>query len=118
MSQIQFPGGTVMKETVSIHALKTLIEKKIKKKTLIKVMWNDNDKLTLFITPNIKINSFIYDEKEGYLFYDHDGKQVKHEIPCVVTQDRKSTRLNSSHVAISYAVFCLKKKNLCTSDYE
>src|SRR5438874_6411001 len=26
------------------------------------------------------------------------------------TQDRKSTRLNSSHVEISYAVFCLKKK--------
>src|SRR5690625_5687546 len=26
-------------------------------------------------------------------------------------QDRKSTRLNSSHVAISYAVFCLKKKS-------
>src|SRR5690625_5083310 len=28
----------------------------------------------------------------------------------VVNKDRKSTRLNSSHVAISYAVFCLKKK--------
>src|SRR5690606_41039017 len=28
-----------------------------------------------------------------------------------VLQDRKSTRLNSSHVKISYAVFCLKKKN-------
>src|SRR5699024_11922743 len=27
--------------------------------------------------------------------------------------DRKSTRLNSSHVSISYAVFCLKKKNIC-----
>src|SRR5207249_7835953 len=27
--------------------------------------------------------------------------------------DRKSTRLNSSHVSISYAVFCLKKKNAC-----
>src|SRR5437660_10005516 len=27
-----------------------------------------------------------------------------------VVKDRKSTRLNSSHVAISYAVFCLKKK--------
>src|SRR5690625_6991622 len=27
-----------------------------------------------------------------------------------LTQDRKSRRLNSSHVAISYAVFCLKKK--------
>src|SRR5699024_11318503 len=29
-------------------------------------------------------------------------------------QDRKSTRLNSSHVSISYAVFCLKKKNTKT----
>src|SRR5439155_8654077 len=30
--------------------------------------------------------------------------------------DRKSTRLNSSHVAISYAVFCLKKKKTQTKD--
>src|SRR5207249_11066753 len=29
---------------------------------------------------------------------------------CDVSEDRKSTRLNSSHVSISYAVFCLKKK--------
>src|SRR5256885_13758476 len=29
---------------------------------------------------------------------------------CTVTEDRKSTRLNSSHLVISYAVFCLKKK--------
>src|SRR5256885_8120844 len=28
-----------------------------------------------------------------------------------LTKDRKSTRLNSSHLVISYAVFCLKKKN-------
>src|SRR3989442_4707223 len=28
-----------------------------------------------------------------------------------IERDRKSTRLNSSHVRISYAVFCLKKKN-------
>src|SRR5438874_5786344 len=32
-----------------------------------------------------------------------------HQAPAGV--DRKSTRLNSSHVEISYAVFCLKKKN-------
>src|SRR5690625_6942895 len=31
-------------------------------------------------------------------------------VDSTVNQDRKSTRLNSSHVAISYAVFCLKKK--------
>src|SRR5690625_6687400 len=32
-------------------------------------------------------------------------------------KDRKSTRLNSSHVAISYAVFCLKKKNEYPNHY-
>src|SRR5207253_10299812 len=31
-------------------------------------------------------------------------------LPAAFDLDRKSTRLNSSHVAISYAVFCLKKK--------
>src|SRR5438067_13498998 len=31
--------------------------------------------------------------------------------------DRKSTRLNSSHVSISYAVFCLKKKNNINSEF-
>src|SRR5690349_24237696 len=32
------------------------------------------------------------------------------------SQDRKSTRLNSSHVEISYAVFCLKKKKTLEAD--
>src|SRR5699024_12241946 len=32
-------------------------------------------------------------------------------------EDRKSTRLNSSHVSISYAVFCLKKKNTQAYEY-
>src|SRR5437868_10993552 len=34
----------------------------------------------------------------------------------VIGIDRKSTRLNSSHVSISYAVFCLKKKHCCVID--
>src|SRR5690349_25020779 len=38
-----------------------------------------------------------------------DGKQTG-ELLRSPGQDRKSTRLNSSHVEISYAVFCLKKK--------
>src|SRR5690625_6178717 len=33
-------------------------------------------------------------------------------IPRIKAKDRKSTRLNSSHVAISHAVFCLKKKKI------
>src|SRR5690242_21421827 len=35
-------------------------------------------------------------------------EQAGREVPQL---DRKSTRLNSSHMSISYAVFCLKKKN-------
>src|SRR5205809_5798997 len=38
---------------------------------------------------------------------DGERHQVRHDA----TRDRKSTRLNSSHGYISYAVFCLKKKN-------
>src|SRR5688500_19132381 len=35
----------------------------------------------------------------------------------LVGQDRKSTRLNSSHLVISYAVFCLKKKQIIVIQY-
>src|SRR5438874_1684227 len=48
---------------------------------------------------------------------DGDGATYESELADIVLvdayamQDRKSTRLNSSHVEISYAVFCLKKKN-------
>src|SRR5439155_25046501 len=44
---------------------------------------------------------------------DSDLSDVVAALHCFKhrEQDRKSTRLNSSHVAISYAVFCLKKKN-------
>src|SRR5439155_26653065 len=39
------------------------------------------------------------------------GEPAGHDrVPRLELTDRKSTRLNSSHVAISYAVFCLKKK--------
>src|SRR5207302_9361833 len=55
--------------------------------------------------------------------YRH-GRRVQHRLDggrrvdevhgerrkCWIVRDRKSTRLNSSHVKISYAVFCLKKK--------
>src|SRR5206468_5966628 len=38
------------------------------------------------------------------------GKRVGRNLPAALAQDRKSTRLNSSHDQISYAAFCLKKK--------
>src|SRR5437899_10129779 len=39
------------------------------------------------------------------------GRRQRTVPRAVVARDRKSTRLNSSHLGISYAVFCLKKKN-------
>src|SRR3712207_7606628 len=51
---------------------------------------------------------------------DRDDEAVEHreaglhgarEVCRLCSRDRKSTRLNSSHANISYAVFCLKKKN-------
>src|SRR5699024_11856861 len=41
-------------------------------------------------------------------FMERHGYDVSDMV--MVGEDRKSTRLNSSHVSISYAVFCLKKK--------
>src|SRR3712207_7056276 len=56
---------------------------------------------------------------------DINGKEVCHRVRAdstledvrilCISGDRKSTRLNSSHANISYAVFCLKKKKTHTS---
>src|SRR5256885_10018377 len=51
-----------------------------------------------------------------HLRHDRQGSslrviEVRHPL---LGSDRKSTRLNSSHLVISYAVFCLKKKNIIT----
>src|SRR5437899_11268584 len=40
-----------------------------------------------------------------------EGEQLLSTGALLTLTDRKSTRLNSSHLGISYAVFCLKKKN-------
>src|SRR5256885_6145447 len=40
------------------------------------------------------------------------GDRRRASPPSRGSRDRKSTRLNSSHLVISYAVFCLKKKNV------
>src|SRR3712207_8543965 len=51
---------------------------------------------------------YIFDHtlfQDNLVFVDYCEQMVRD------TKDRKSTRLNSSHANISYAVFCLKKKN-------
>src|SRR3712207_6910908 len=46
----------------------------------------------------------------------HDGRRLRARGRARVRADRKSTRLNSSHANISYAVFCLKKKKHTIKD--
>src|SRR5689334_24634174 len=46
----------------------------------------------------------------GLLSYVKDAVWRSIDLLQRITKDRKSTRLNSSHSSISYAVFCLKKK--------
>src|SRR3712207_7683296 len=50
-------------------------------------------------------------EKQMLLILDN----FEHLLALQEEEDRKSTRLNSSHANISYAVFCLKKKNTYTT---
>src|SRR5699024_9965768 len=55
-------------------------------------------------------------EMTDYLSEDYEAEIVRQTIYRLqnegyLNEDRKSTRLNSSHVSISYAVFCLKKKS-------
>src|SRR5690625_6470611 len=91
---------------------------------------------------NIQTNIVPYGREEGYLGESVPGRNIAaappgsgaFEIGAVIEssatvnrrgdaleggeradEDRKSTRLNSSHVAISYAVFCLKKKQKRTA---
>src|SRR3712207_7363927 len=53
--------------------------------------------------------------KDGYLRARIDGELRALDEEIKLDKDRKSTRLNSSHANISYAVFCLKKKNIRTA---
>src|SRR3712207_7314790 len=66
---------------------------------------------SLWVRPLCDLNSY------------HGGGHIHTGFPCnrhqgALKADRKSTRLNSSHANISYAVFCLKKKKKPCQNYE
>src|SRR3989454_6233096 len=62
---------------------------------------------TLFRSRALGVKGYL-----GTIFYLPHGlpAALKPAMLVIMTPDRKSTRLNSSHLVISYAVFCLKKK--------
>src|SRR5438045_7557922 len=53
----------------------------------------------------------VVDAQDGRIVHETPMPNVGDELHHFGWKDRKSTRLNSSHLGISYAVFCLKKKN-------
>src|SRR5256885_12103651 len=72
---------------------------------------------TLFRSHSIGLLPQVMEELEALQF--NIGKtpvSLLNLIEGTLSADRKSTRLNSSHLVISYAVFCLKKKNRQTND--
>src|SRR5256885_9128301 len=77
----------------------------------------------LICSPRCRSKDFIESCRDQLLFRRALGKRRRSARcgPMIsIAQDRKSTRLNSSHLVISYAVFCLKKNNdhhtKCVSD--
>src|SRR3712207_8329320 len=58
----------------------------------------------------------------NWIFHCHFVGHISHHLVSLGTEkgtpDRKSTRLNSSHANISYAVFCLKKKRFLIADHD
>src|SRR5256885_12588694 len=59
-------------------------------------------------TTPLKANVLLYDGEE--LLGAKQNRILNVTVLVAAQRDRKSTRLNSSHLVISYAVFCLKKK--------
>src|SRR5690348_17890684 len=71
---------------------------------------------TLFRSPIIRITALVPSQvvikrNELRVVVPENGDGLSYGLSAKPA-DRKSTRLNSSHPSISYAVFCLKKKNI------
>ena len=93
----QFAGEVISLENLKMLAVLTFVDSQATSKTL----WN-NYKETLLWTLFKKAKIVM---TEAVDFLEIAAEQQRH-----LKIDRKSTRLNSSHVVISYAVFCLTKK--------
>src|SRR5690606_41937930 len=89
--------------TLSLHdALPILFSESANKGAQFIQLCNQSDVPLLFLQ---NISGFMVGKK-----YEQEGI-IKNGAKLInAVRDRKSTRLNSSHVKISYAVFCLKKK--------
>src|SRR2546427_9454655 len=69
------------------------------------------------ITKAVEISDYLYMIEGGQVRREGPREHFAADLPAFDhVEDRKSTRLNSSHSQISYAVFCLKKKKKITTE--
>src|SRR5690606_40666519 len=72
--------------------------------------FNNTLSITDLFVNNNKISNEEYGNNHIILPFNKNNIRLNFLVDNAKFKDRKSTRLNSSHVKISYAVFCLKKK--------
>src|SRR5256885_5444834 len=72
---------------------------------------------TLFRSPHLELGSLLAEKLDEPLGEDRLAVADEDAHRADRSRDRKSTRLNSSHLVISYAVFCLKKKKCSGMSY-
>src|SRR5690554_1934659 len=77
---------------------------------MVKHLDHSEDELVVVHTMHER-KAAMYDRSDAFVALPGGIGTLEELMEALTWLDRKSTRLNSSHVRISYAVFCLKKKN-------
>src|SRR5699024_11331224 len=99
--------GVIIDMKLSFHGQSTIYFEANGKKVIVDPFITGNE-LSDLDAETLDVDYIILTHGHG----DHFGDTVElanRNHATVIGSDRKSTRLNSSHVSISYAVFCLKK---------
>src|SRR5690554_7172700 len=98
-----------MKKAALIFALIFFVSSCIKKENGLPNDATGNSGLAKTTLVDISYGSHV---RQTYDIHLPAGRDSNTPVILMIHGDRKSTRLNSSHVRISYAVFCLKKKTI------
>src|SRR2546430_671769 len=94
----------------SVEMIKALVHQFDRNHEVVQQLGQEQVRLDVRAKPVTAKQNLTAKEPIAFAFKNELGWQLHHFEPVLGKPDRKSTRLNSSHSQISYAVFCLKKK--------